>query len=116
MSRESFAANTTGRRRADMTESEGPMSEMQLSPTSNVLSQLLEPVGRMMAVDFARQLAALRATPEVQARIDELADKSNEGELTDDERAEYLAYVDALDVISLLQAKARSVLAQQTDG
>jgi hypothetical protein len=85
------------------------LEEMQ----ANVLSQLLEPVGRMMPVEFARELAALKATPEVQARIDELADKSDEGELTDDERAEYLAYVDAIDVISILQAKARSVLARQ---
>lgn len=83
--------------------------------TTNVLSQLLEPVGLMMPVDFARQLSAMRATPEVQARIDELADKSNEGQLTDPERAEYLAYVDAIDVISILQAKARSVLARQPD-
>lgn len=83
--------------------------------TTNVLSQLLDPVVLMMPVDFARQLAAMRATPEVQARIDELADKSNEGQLTDTERAEYLAYVDAIDVISILQAKARSVLARQPD-
>lgn len=84
--------------------------------TTNVLSQLLEPVGLMMPVEFARQLAAMRATPEVQARIDKLADKSNEGQLTDPERDEYLAYVDAIDVISILQAKARSVLARQPNG
>jgi hypothetical protein len=91
------------------------MSQMQQTPTK-VLSQLLEPVGQMMPVEFARQLSAMRATPEVQARIDELAQKSNEGELTDEERAEYLAYVDAIDVISILQAKTRSVLAQRPNG
>ena len=63
-----------------------------------------------MPVEFARQLSAMRATPEVQARIDELADKSNEGELTDQERAEYIAYVDAIDVVSILQAKARKLV------
>jgi hypothetical protein len=88
---------------------------MQLTPTK-VLSQLLEPVGRLMPVEFARELAALKATPEVQARIDELADKCNEGELTEAERAEYDAYVDAIDVISILQAKARSVLSRQPNG
>jgi hypothetical protein len=87
----------------------------QLTPT-NVLSQLLEPVGRLMPVEFARDLAALKATPEVQARIDELADKCNEGELTEEERTEYDAYVDAIDVISILQAKARSVLSRQPNG
>jgi hypothetical protein len=91
------------------------MSQMQQTP-SNVLSQLLEPVGQMMPVEFARELAALKATPEVQARIDELADKCNEGLLTEAERREYDAYVDAIDVISILQAKARSVLARQANG
>lgn len=82
-------------------------------PTTDVLSRLLEPVGRMMPREFARELAALRATPEVQARIDELADKCNEGDLTPEERAEYDAYVDAIDVISILQVKARAVLSRQ---
>ncbi len=68
-----------------------------------------------MPLKFAQELAAMRATPEVQARIDELADKCTEGELTPEERAEYDAYVDAIDVISILQAKARSVLARQPD-
>jgi len=90
------------------------MGQIQHS-TKNVLSQLLEPVGQMMPVKFAEELAALRATEEVQARIDELAEKCNEGELTLEERAEYEAYVDAIDIISLLQAKARAVLTRQTD-
>ncbi len=79
----------------------------------DILSQLLEPVGQMMPVEFAQKLATMRASPEVQARIDELADRCTEGELTDKERAEYEAYVDAIDVISILQAQARSVLARQ---
>lgn len=91
------------------------MSRMQQTP-ANILSRLLEPVGEMMPVEFARELAALRATPEVQARIDELADKCDEGELTEEERTEYDAYVDAIDVISILQAKARSVIARQPNG
>ncbi len=89
------------------------MSPVQTS--TNVLSQLLEPLGQMMPLKFAQELAAMRATPEVQARIDELAEKCTEGELTPEERAEYDAYVDAIDVISILQAKARSVLARQPD-
>lgn len=80
---------------------------------ADILSQLLEPVGQMMSVEFAQKLAAMRASPEVQARIDELADRCTEGELTDQERAEYEAYVDAIDVISILQAQARAVLARQ---
>ena len=84
-----------------------------LEHTPNVLAQLLEPVSQMMPVEFARQLAAMRATPDIQARIDDLAEKCNEGELSEEERAEYEAYVEAIDVISILQAKARSVVARQ---
>ena len=40
-----------------------------------------------------------------QARIDELADKCTEGELTHEERAEYETYVRAGTFISILQAK-----------
>ena len=87
----------------------------QTRQTSAVLSDLLEPVGQMMPPGFARELAALRATSEVQARLDDLADKANEGRLTEPERAEYHALIDAIDVISLLQAKARSAVARQLD-
>lgn len=58
-------------------------------------------------------MAALRADPAAQARIDELADKCTEGELTADERLEYQAYVDAITFISILQVKARAMLASQ---
>jgi hypothetical protein len=91
------------------------MNQTQQKSTA-VLSDLLEPVGQMMPVEFAEKLAVLRANPQVQARIDELAEKSSEGQLTPDERTEYLAYVDAIDVISILQAKARSVIARQPNG
>ena len=89
------------------------MSSIHAPQSPDILSQLLEPVGQMMPVKFAEDLASMRAAPEVQARIDELAEKCNDGELTPEERAEYDAYVDAIDVISILQAKARAVLASQ---
>src|SRR5262245_65345453 len=92
-----------------------PMSQTQHTSTA-VLSDLLEPKGQIMPIDFAKKLAALRATSTVQSRIDELAEKSSEAQLTPDERNEYLAYVDAIDVISILQAKAHSVLAKQPNG
>ena len=62
------------------------MSQVQHSLT-DILSQLLEPVGRMMPVKFAEDLAAMRAAPEVRERIDELAEKCTEGRLTPEERA-----------------------------
>jgi hypothetical protein len=91
------------------------MSQLQLSQR-DVLSRLLDPVGRIMPREFARDLAELKAAPEVQSRIEELAGKCTEGELTPEERDEYDAYIKAIDVISLLQAKARGVLAGRSDG
>jgi hypothetical protein len=75
-----------------------------------VLDRMLDPVGRCLTPDAARQLIALRADPTDQARIDELADRCTEGQLSPDERAEYEFYIAANNVIAILQAKARSVL------
>jgi hypothetical protein len=62
--------------------------------------------------DVAEKVANLRADSILQARLDELADKCTEGELTPDERAEYEAYVRAIDMIAIVMAKARKLLRQ----
>ena len=79
-------------------------------PHSTPLARLLEPVGRCLTPDVARELVNLRADPAMQERLDELADKSTEGTLTDDEREEYETYVHAIDFIAILQAQARNLL------
>ena len=76
-----------------------------------VLDQLFEPVSRCLTPDVARSIAALRASPEVQNKLDDLAEKSTEGTLTTDERSEYETYVRAINFIGVLQAKARAVIA-----
>ena len=73
------------------------------------LARLLEPVAQCLTPEVARQVVALKPDPGTQARIDELAAKANEGLLTPEEHDEYHAYVEAIDVISLLQAKARKL-------
>lgn len=45
--------------------------------------------------------------PDLRARIDELASKSTEGELSDQERLEYQGYVRANKFIATLQRQAR---------
>jgi hypothetical protein len=89
---------------------------MTAAQKSAVLDRMLDPVGRCLTPDAARQLVALRADPADQARIDELADKSTEGQLSPDERAEYEFYIAANNVIAILQAKARGVLAANGSG
>ena len=72
-----------------------------------VLDELLEPVTRAFSREVASALVNLRASNAVQARIAELAEKCNEGSLTPTERSEYESYVQASDLIALLQAKAK---------
>ena len=76
------------------------------------LAQLLEPVGACFTPEVAERVANLRASPQVQARIDELAEKNTEGEITEEELAEYDSYIHAIDFIAILQAQARQVLAR----
>ena len=84
---------------------------MQNGHGNAVLDEMLEPVSRCFGLETARALAGLRVK-RTQARVEELAEKCNEGQLTPDERAEYEAYVQASTLIGILQAKARRVLAQ----
>jgi hypothetical protein len=79
---------------------------------SAVLDRLLDPLAQCLTVTAARRILTLRADPVAQERIDELAEKSNERELSADERAEYEVYVSTGTFIAILQAKARALLAE----
>lgn len=74
------------------------------------LDALLEPLSRCLDAESARRILEFRVDPVVQARLDILAEKSNEGTLSDDERAEYEAAINAADFISILKLKARRQL------
>ncbi len=89
---------------------------MQNGHGSAVLDEMLEPVSRCFGLETARALAGLCVTERTQARVDELAEKCNEGQLTPEEHAEYEAYVQASTLIGILQAKARRVLARAKSG
>lgn len=78
------------------------------------LDRLLDPVSRCLTREGARQLLELRADPELQARVDVLADLCNEGLLSPEERDEYETYIRMSRFIAILQAKARKLLAQQS--
>ncbi len=80
-------------------------------PTASHLDRLFELLAQAFTPEVARKLADLRAEPEVQARIDVLADKANDGTLTPEEDCEYKSYVEAVDIIGAIQAKARRYLA-----
>ncbi|HLW66244.1 MAG TPA: hypothetical protein VKS79_13105 [Gemmataceae bacterium] len=75
-----------------------------------ILDRLLDPLGEILTPEVARKLVHYRFDAKVQAHIDKLARKSNEGELSEQERREYETYVYTIDFIAILQAKARALL------
>ena len=89
------------------------MKTIESSERGTLASRLLEPVGRCLTPEVARQLVELRADPKTQARVQDLAEKCNEGLLTPEERAEYEAYISTNTFIAILQAKARALLARR---
>ena len=78
--------------------------------TVSYLDRFLEPVTEAFTPEFARHLVQLRADDELQAEVDVLRQKANEGTLSSDEEAAYKDFVDAVDMISILQSKARRFL------
>jgi hypothetical protein len=63
-----------------------------------------------MTPEVARWLMALRAGPELQARVDELADKNTEGQISTEELAEYDEYLQFAGFVAALQPRARALL------
>jgi predicted DNA-binding protein len=81
--------------------------------TISLLDRFLEPVVEFLPADTAQKIVDLRIAPDLQARLDELAEKANRGSLTEDEREEYEGYVEELDVIAIIKLKARAALRRQ---
>ena len=65
---------------------------------------------RIVLSDKAEAVLRFRVAPELQARIEELAGKSTEGQLTETESAEYAGYVRANKFIAILQRQARQLI------
>ena len=74
------------------------------------LDGLLEPLSRCLDIASARRVVDLQVAQPVQERIDTLAERANEGTLSDGERSEYEALINAADFISILKLKARQHL------
>ena len=78
------------------------------------LDRFLDPLAKALTPEVARAIADLRVDAQTQAHIEKLRQKANDGTLTAEEDAEYRDFVEAVDVISILQAKARRVLARHS--
>jgi hypothetical protein len=85
------------------------LEEASMSPAIDMsaFDRATEPLVRVFSLEQARQIVEYRGDEALQSRIEELAAKSNEGELRPEERAEYAAYVQANKFVAILQAQAR---------
>jgi hypothetical protein len=79
-----------------------------MSTAAISLDRFLEPLADCLSPEVAVKVVNFRADNDTQNRIDCLADRANEGLLTDEEREEYSVYLHAIGVVTVLQAKARS--------
>ena len=74
---------------------------------SSVLERFLDPVTDCLTPEVAERIVNLRLDPGLQARLDDLAAKSSRGALSQDEQREYQEYVEGIDIVGILKAKAR---------
>ena len=84
--------------------------ETLTASTTYALNQMLEPLSSALSVEAAEAIRAMEIPPDVQARLQELADRSNEGLLDEREQAEYRGYVEGAEILSLLKLKVRRLL------
>lgn len=62
---------------------------------------------KLVLPEKAQAILRFRPPAKLKARIEELAGKSTEGELTAEEKAEYIGYVRANKFVAILQRQAR---------
>ena len=91
----------------------GVKSYNSFMATASYLDRLLDPLTEAFTPKVAAALLDLRADSEMEAHVGELRRKANDGTLTPAEDAEYKDFVEAVDLISIMQAKARRFLAKQ---
>jgi hypothetical protein len=87
---------------------------MSRAPETVAIDGILDALSRCLDAESASRVVDFEIDSEIHARVSLLAKRANEGLLTADERAEYEAFVNLDDFLSVLQLKARRQL--QTNG
>ena len=75
--------------------------------TSSLTDQMLDLAAGCFDTATLKALARLRLSPKLAARVNRLAGKANEGHLTPREREEYQSYINASELLALIQLRAR---------
>ena len=80
--------------------------------TSQAFHRGTAPIFSILTSDQTRRLAELQGDPGLAERVAELAEQANEGELSPADRGEYEGYIEANNLLAVLQAEARFRLNQ----
>jgi hypothetical protein len=75
-----------------------------------ILGRLLELEGQKLSPEKAQLVLSINFSPEDRKQIEELGEKSNEGTLTGDEKDLYFAYMRVINLLTVLQSRARLAL------
>ena len=81
---------------------------------ADIFSRVIDPSNPTLSADGAKAFLQLSFSQRDHARMAELAERSNKGTLTDEERREYEGYVFVGDVLAMLKSKARLSLARRS--
>ena len=81
-----------------------------IRPNNPASDPVFEP---LLAGDLAKRLVDYHPPTETLERVETLRALANEGELSVSDRAEYEALIESLDLVAILQAKARATLDQR---
>jgi hypothetical protein len=78
-----------------------------ITTANDAFDLAIQPVISLFSRAQAAQIANYHLDEELQSRIEQLAEKANEGELTEAERDEYEGYAQANRFLAVLQATTR---------
>ena len=86
---------------------------MSTTILSSAFDRATQAIFGILSPEQAHQIVDYHADEVLQTRIAELADKANEGALSDEEQAEYRGYAQANRFVAVLQAGAQRKIASQ---
>lgn len=85
-----------------------------ISEPTGVDDRLLESVARCLDEESVRALSSLELDEPAKARLSDLADRANEGQLTVEESREYDRFIELSDIVATLRLKAQRQPARRT--
>lgn len=83
---------------------------MPATPEAIAFERGVGPIMKIVLPEKARAVLRFRPSAKLKARIEELAGKSTEGQLTPAEKREYIGYIRANKFIAILQRQARQLV------